>query len=370
MKQHLVSVLAVANLMMVAAAHADDDPARAAYATMAQALASPVSVTFEGARPMHSDKEVIGRMELARLALQGLTSLPSELAPIHADLLVRLDRCHRSMERLRVLDSTLPDFEGAARTTLENSPALWKVGRNLTKKEDEQQALTDADKQSLGNVGGKLATEAIKYAINSYNTVSERETYRQTYAETRTAAAKSLAMVASKYQAASGNTKANPTAFTVKFRGSWNNTFTEDYFYCCNNTGADLTNCTLAVSVNGYNATCDQKESDSHLHYVLKWPAGTWVYAAYPSKCHGGIATDQSADSVESVHMIALADQCSGEVNYTYIGADYDKDVKRYFETDLNPSFTGRWYNYDANHWLYNNGHEFSYKGTFSSFPV
>ena len=141
MKQHLVSLLGVAFVVAATAAYGDGDSARSAYATMAQVLASPVALTFEAARrPVHSDTEVIRRMEVARLALQRLSSLPPELAPIHADLLERLDACHSSMERLRELDNTLPDFEGLARITLRNSPWLVKAAENLTKNEDDEQA--------------------------------------------------------------------------------------------------------------------------------------------------------------------------------------------------------------------------------------
>ena len=64
-----MSVLGVAFVVAATAPCGDDDSARSAYATMAQGLASPVSLTFEAARrPVHSDTEVIRRVEIARLA--------------------------------------------------------------------------------------------------------------------------------------------------------------------------------------------------------------------------------------------------------------------------------------------------------------
>ncbi len=338
-------------------AHAAED----GYAQIAEALALPAA--FNAAEPVkaHSDMVVMLRMESARQQLMALKSWPTDLAPYRFRFLGPLGTAHTSMEKLRELDRFMPDFEGVVKKGLDAGPGLVKMARK------KQEDLTAEDKQALGDLAVKAAFEVGKTAVNAIQASMERNAYQKAYATTRKEAVQAFAKVApAQYK---GTNKAAVKTLEIKFSGSWNNTFISDCFYLRNDTGQDLTNCTILVSLTGLNAQTDARESDSHLHYVAKWPAGKWLYASYPSKANAGIATNESTDSVESVLVTLYSDQCWDQIEYNYAGKDYDKDVKRCFETRVKPKFTGQWYNYE-NHTFFNNGFKFSYEGDLSTFPV
>ncbi len=314
------------------------------YATLADVLGSPVFFDLDQAYKGQSDTCVMLRNENARQTLMMLRSLPLELASIRNSCLEGLDGCHWSMKKLHQLDSAVPDFEGVFTKGLIAGPGLLRA---LNQKD-----LTDSDKQAFVELGFEIGAKIISSIIDEYNASQERDSYKTAYARTRSEAVRSIRNVAgNQYK---GTEKAARKALEIKFNGSWNNTFIFDTLSLRNDTGKDLTHATLLVDLFGYHALSGEKESDAHLHYIAKWPSGTWIYLPYPSKCKNGMATNQSADSVESMRVILFADQCWDRIDNTYIGEDYDSDVKRYFETQLNPTFTAAWRVYRNDNLLWN----------------
>jgi len=347
----------VASFAPIRSLHADEPNGQ--YATLAEALASPVFFDIEQAKKGHTDTAVMLRMEIARQQLMGLRSLPFHLAGIRSSSLEGLDACHSSMANLRQLNNYMPDFEGVAKRALDAAPGVLKAAN--------KEELSNTDKNAIGGLAVKAGAEIIGGLVNAYQASRERDAYRKAYVTTRVEAVRAISKAcATQYQ---GTKKVIGNSLEIVFNGSWNNSFTRDWLCLRNDTGRDLSNCTILVNLNGYSAQSGNRESDSHLHYVAKWPAGKWIYAPYPSKANDGIATDESADSVESVSVSYFSDQGWDRLTHTYHGPNYDKDVKRYFETMLKPRFKGSWYHYD-NHVFYDNGFQFSYDGDLSYFPV
>jgi hypothetical protein len=350
-------LLVVASLATSSGVHAADK----GYATLAEALASPVAFDADEAVKCHSDKVVLLRMELARQQLTALSPWPSDMTSHRLKFLERLGDAHTSLEKQREYDKTIPDYEGLAKKGLNSGPGLIKMA---TKKEAD---LTEEDKQALGELAGKAALELGKAAWNSFKASRQRDAYQTSYAALRKESTEAFNKAA--FTQYKGVDKATGKSLDVQLSGSWHNTFINDLLSLRNDTGKDLTNCTILVSINGYNAKTNEKEGDSHMHYLAKWPADKTIYASYPSRANTGIATNESADSIESVTVTFFSDQCWDQIKYTYAGKDYDKDVQSCIETRVKPKFHGKWFAYDK-HTFYDNGFQFWYEGDLSSFPV
>jgi hypothetical protein len=349
-----VVAAAIILLVTVSGARAGEE----GFATIVEALATPVFFDSDQLKKSHSDTVVMLRMEIARQRLMGLKTWPGDLAKFRDTFLFPLETCHSSVENQRALNQRMPDFEGMARSLVDAAPGLDKAAK--------KQKLNRDDQMAVDSLAIKAASEIIGGLVNAYEASAERDAYQKAYRTLRKDAVRAIRETCpAQYK---GTEKARVKALDVQFSGSWNNTFTNDVLSLRNDTGEDLTNCTILVSLAGYNAASDAKESDSHLHYVAKWPAGKWLYASYPSRTRGGIATNESVDSIESVSVTLYSNQCLDRVNYTYQGKDYDEDVERWAKNRLKGKFTGKWFSYQ-NHGLHNNGFKIWYEGK-SSFPV
>ena len=329
------------------------------YARIAEALASPIYFDVESARNSHADTTVMLRMEIARQRLMEISPSKSDLLSARSMLLRNLDACHSSMENLRRLNQYVPDVEGLAKRTIFAAPGLYK--------QYQEQDLTKDDEKALGDLAGKAVVEVIGGIVNAYNVSTERTAYQEAYLKTRTAGVKAISDLCSDaYRSTSAGAS---LALAVEVDGSWNNTFSSDWVKLRNDTGRDLTHCTFFVSLAGTNAKTGSSETDGHVHYLAKWPAGKWTYAPYPSRAASGIATNESVDSIDKIQVTLLSDQASGTLDHPYVGAEHDDDVRRWVTSVLKPKFSGSWYNY-TNHTFYDNGFELSYEGELSSFPA
>jgi len=331
-----------------------------AYLTLAESLASPLFQTTDEANKTYTDPGVMLRMEIAWQRLQVMTAVPLELTAIRTNALQTLDTCHTSMLKLRELNNNIPDIEGVAKKTLTAAPGLVKAARKKN--------LDKNDKQAVNELALKVGAEIFNAVVNSYKTSSEMANYRTAYARTRSRAYSDLGKVfLSQYK---NVPRAKGGTLGVSITGSWCNTYTCDWVSLRNDSGKDLTNCTLFVMLSGTNAKTGQKESDSHLHFVANWPKGKLLYARYPSRVNSGLAQNESVDCIRSAKIVLASDQYTDEISYTYEGKHLDSDLKRSVTDRLKPAtFTGRWYNYES-HRIYNNGFQLTYNGSLPSFPA
>jgi hypothetical protein len=336
------------------------------YVTLANVLSSPIFKEVSRAQQGHTDTAVMVRLEVARQQLQAMRSVQPGLAEIRDAALRTMELCHSSMVELRRLNARVPDIEGIAGRAITATPGLYNL-YNMKEGEKVEDKLTRDQQAAVADLIVKAGSEAIQGIANAYYAWSEKENYRKHYVDFRTSARNDLVkQMGVQYKSASD---LRASAIAIDLDGSWNNTFNTDWLCLRNDSGGDLTRCTIFVSLNGTNAESGNNESDSHIHYMANWPAGTWIYAPYPSRAAGGIAQNESVDCVKSVKVWVYADQGRLCKDYSYLGPEYDKDVSRYVDTQLKPKFYGKWYNY-TDHTFYDNGFEISYEGEFSSFPV
>jgi hypothetical protein len=326
---------------------------------MAEAVASPIYFDFEAAKKSHEDSTLMLRVEMARQRLVALSPTRTDLVAARSELLGNLDSCHWSMENLRRLDKYVPDYAGLAGRTLLAAPGLYKQYN-----EDD---LTKNDEKALGDLVGKAIGEVINGISNAYQASTERTAYQSAYVKARSAGKKVIAELCPNAYRSTNALGSIDLAIDVD--GSWNNTFSADWVRMRNDSGRDLTDCTLFVSIDGTNATTGAAESDSHVHFLPRWPAGKWAYAPYPSRSAGGIATNESVDSIDKVKVAVFSEQATGSVEHTYAGAQFDADVERWVDSALKPKFSGQWCSY-TNHTFYDNGFDFSVEAEFSPFPV
>jgi hypothetical protein len=329
------------------------------YARMAGVLSSPIYLDVDSAKDSHADTAVMLRMAMARQQLMGISQVQPELASVRFEMLRNLETCHLSIENLRRLNQYVPDVEGLAKRTIVAAPGLYKTYN--------EQDLDKDDQKALGDLAFKAGAEVVGGLVNAYQASTERTAYQAAYAKTRTDAKKAIiGLCQDQYRSSNAAVSLN---LTVQVDGSWNNTFAKDWVDLRNDTGRDLTNCTIVVSLAGTNATTGADESDSHVHYLTRWPAGKWLYAPYPSRAANGIATNESVDCIDSVKVTVLSEQSSGTVEHTYTGEALDEDVRRYVTSSLKPKFSGQWFNY-TNHTFYDNGFDLSFEGSFSALPA
>jgi hypothetical protein len=351
--------LAVVLLVTAPRAQAQDG----AYREIVESLASPAYFEFEESKNGHSDTMVMLRLEQARQRLNGVRNWPAALAPYRLSLIDKLESCRRSLAELRRLDQRMPDFEGIVSRGLEAGPGLIKVVKSR-----DLNGLNQDEQMAVAKFAVRVGAEVIGSVVNAYNASAERNSYQRSYDRIRRDAVAAVNKACPDQYA--GVERAKGKALEVGVSGSWCNTFINDLLYLRNDTGKDLTNCTLLVTLNGFHAKSDQREYDNHVHYVAHWPAGKWLYLTYPSRAKSGIATNESVDIIESVAVSLYSKQCWDKIDYTHAGMNHDDDVKRNVEADLpGEKFSGSWYHYD-NHTFFNNGFKFQYNGRLSYFPV
>jgi hypothetical protein len=362
LRPYSFAMLAVLAFVSAQRSKAADD-----FAAVAGVLASPSSLNADEALAAHSDTKVMVRMELAHMALMTLHPSEDYLREIRDSIAESLNDCHGSMNRIKELDRYMPDIGGLAERALPAAPGLYKAAKNLSSDDKKTESLTDSEKDAVGQFVAKGIGEGINWAVNAYQASAERDQYKKYYSTVRTKAVSAIAKACRhRYK----DVPASANAITADLNGSWNNTFVGDLLCLRNDTNQTLTNCTLVVDLKGIHAETGASEADAHIHFIGSWPAGQWLYANYPARCASGIASDESADFVQGMKIALYSDQLRSDLDYTYTGEEFDRDVKREVDKYLGGSkFSGQWYNYD-NHFLYNNGFQVQYNGTLNAFPV
>jgi len=140
---------------------------------------------------------------------------------------------------------------------------------------------------------------------------------------------------------------------SVDINGSWNGFIDSDWVFLTNISGRELTNVTLCVDLKGRHGTKGLPESDTHLHYVDRWPAGARKIARYMSTAASGITYDESVDQIDTLTYDLYSNEYRQENTIQYTGEDYDADVKRYCETI---SLLGSWSMQEPDDRMFNSG--------------
>jgi hypothetical protein len=133
-----------------------------------------------------------------------------------------------------------------------------------------------------------------------------------------------------------------PEVLDVDLDGSWNATFPHDGLALRNISGADITRCTLRVTLVGTHGDSDALVREQHIHYVDQWPANASRYARYRSSSADGIASDESVDRIRGLVIELYSDQIRDSIEYDYAGTPaYGDDIDRYVSIiEKNQRFT------------------------------
>jgi hypothetical protein len=135
-----------------------------------------------------------------------------------------------------------------------------------------------------------------------------------------------------------------PDVLDIDLDCSWNATFPHDGLTLRNTSGADITRCTLRVTLVGMHSDSDTIVREQHIHYVHHWPANASRYARYRSSSAEGIASDESIDRIRGLVIELYADQFRDTIEYDYAGTPaYRGDIDRYVNLiEKNQKFTLR----------------------------
>lgn len=330
------------------------------YATIVSALASPAYLDVTQLATSHSDTAVMIRMEIARSKLKLMRAAEPKITGARDKILPGLEACNRSMENLRQLDRYMPDIGGIVGKAIDTAPAVYKTA--------VEQDLNKSDNDAIADLIAKVGVEAVNLVVNAYQSSVERSNYINSYRTVRSSVFGVIVPLSdSRYERVPWTSE---DLVKVDFDGSWNNTFIRDTLCLRNDSGKDLTNCTIFVKLKGRHAQSGEVEQDSHVHFISHWAKGKWLYAPYPSRGASGIASNESVDCVETITVWLLSDQFCKQLDYTYSGDEYDQDLEVYIKDYLDPSaFKGSWFNYE-NFTFFNRGLQLIYDGKLSRFPV
>lgn len=139
--------------------------------------------------------------------------------------------------------------------------------------------------------------------------------------------------IAEKY-AATPSTGTN--RFVVDIDESWGGFGPNDWF-CINNSGPALEDCTIQVQLTGSTG-----QVRKNVHFVRHWPANTWMYARYEpgQEILGRQAGKMTVTEIQKADVTVWSPQFTTSLTYTYHGAEKDKDIA---ERCSKMSFTGRY---------------------------
>lgn len=333
------------------------------YDSLARIVSEPVfdGRTVDKALDAYSDGRIMSRKEFHRQLLGSLGKLNYAHQVAREKIAEPLWNCYSTYLEIRRLDSRTPDYEGAAKATLEAAPALLKKRKDWN----------DDDKNAIGGLVAKGLFEIGGAIVNSYRLSSERDKYRGHYQTSRSTNCRVMSgLAARRYAASTFTAKASGGGeiLDISINPSFANTYCDDCIVLRNNSGKDLTACTLVVKLSGLYAKTNAAEGDSHFHFIDKWPAGATRYLWYPSRGFSGIATNQSVDVMQKIEVLVSSDQLTSTSSLDLASGLYDKLLKEWADKHLAPSsFSGRWYT-DKDNWFDPAGFEVKYNGDMRSF--
>jgi hypothetical protein len=116
---------------------------------------------------------------------------------------------------------------------------------------------------------------------------------------------------------------------SIDLNGSIGGVYDSDCLWLRNDSGREITDCTLMVDLAGRTGTPATPQTRRQLHYISSWPAGEWRVARYPSSTFSGIARDQSLDLIERVTVELYSQEFRNTIIYNYANTDeFDRDIK------------------------------------------
>ena len=142
-----------------------------------------------------------------------------------------------------------------------------------------------------------------------------------------------LPKIAEKYSASQSSSTGR---FLVNIDESWGGFGPNDWF-CINNSGPDLDDCTIQVQLTGAAG-----EVRKNVHFVRHWPANTWMYARYEpgQEVFGRQAGKKTVTQIQQADISVWSPAFSTALTYTYQGAEKDEDIAQRCST---LKFTGRY---------------------------
>lgn len=387
------------------------------YANLASLVAEPLFATPKQAEAGWQDDAVMLRLEFARRAIHELDASP--LAQLgaketHARVLAKLEACRGTLENIRALDNTAPDYAGIVDKTLQASPALWR--------DFQQQTAQAGDQEVVNLLIAKGLVELANLGAKQWQLAEARDDYRRHYAEMNAAALDLIPVAKARpclhgiglVYASSGarphqtlhitrliaggpaekaglrvgdalvsiagepvfvdgelNRKARdqlqpgtkgsrlelriardsrpsdvtverslilndvPNLLKLAMRGSCDGALASDMLVMTNQSGIELTNCTLLVRL-----VADDARQSQHVHFVKHWPAEATLFGMYHQPTEKCIAGNGSFPFVKEVHVEVYTDQFQGQVKYNYWNSEERRaDLRNYCENHI--QFTG-----------------------------
>ncbi len=299
------------------------------YATLAASCATPVFDSHAAARAGYKDGEVLRRMEVARQRLRALRPSDSDLKSARDTLLARIETCDSTLDGIRQLDSTVPNWEAIFRKV----PGGLAGIDALTSEKKDFKNLAAGDQVAFGELAVAATFEIGGTIINKIRAHNRWADYRSQYESVRKA---SLAL-ADCARSRCGPARNAPIGIDID--GNFDSAFINDSAEFTNLTGTALTNCTLLVTLRMPSDQTGYDYVERHVHFVDNWARGETLYAIYYGPEAGGIARDESLSRIHAVTVEVMADQLRSSTDYRYFGtAEYTEDVERYCK-DLR--FTG-----------------------------
>lgn len=334
------------------------------YSEIAATLSEP-SFTGESdddAMARFADGNIIRRVEFQRQRLDSFSGLAGAERDAVSAVEEDLFACYSTYDEIRRLDSTAPDVVGAVSDALKAAPAVAKSWNH--------ESLTSSDKDAVNTAVSKMMWEAGAAIYNAYSLKQQQKQYKADYSRARHRAYDEMLKLdtAGRYDNAPSALLGKGLWITV--HPSLAGTYSFDIIDIRNDTGKDLTSCSLFVQLKGIFRQSGKACDDQHFHYIGAWKAGTTRHFWYPSVSYDGIAADQSVDVIRSVNDSLDCDQVRFNWLMDYPVSSYDADVKAWAEEHLKgDSFNGKWNRFNSNIFE-EDGFEVTYDGDLSSFVL
>lgn len=130
--------------------------------------------------------------------------------------------------------------------------------------------------------------------------------------------------------------------FHLDYTGSWHATFDSDIAWFRNDSGRDLTDVTIFVTLYGVHGADRSSASDRHMHYVSRWPAGEYRMARYAASSLDGIISNEAVDTVQTIRVEVYSQELKSILDFSYANTkEIDDDLEQLWSGESRPQITG-----------------------------